>query len=259
MQVVVRALNILRQLSTTQRGLSLAEIAASLELPVSTAHRLVAVLVSEHFVTRSMTNRRYFLGPAARELYQVEHPRESPLVTPHVAIDKAAKLSGETVFLSSVVGSKVMCIALVESRHPLRLFVQVGQEMPAHAAASARVLLAWRNSAEVQKVLTGVPLTSFTAATLSNVEQVIERLALIRQRGYDVCESELDESVWAVSAPIRSSIGTVSASVTLAAPLQRMQAPADRQLALEIVLAAAADMAGDLGWAGPPRGEKALQ
>ena len=250
MQVVVRALNILRLLSTTQRGLSLAEVAERLGLAAATAHRLVGVLEAEQFVTRSTSNRRYFLGPAARELYQVEQPRASPLVTPHASIGKAAADSGETVFLSEKVGSKVVCIALAESRHPLRLFVRVGQEMPLHAAASARVLLAWRDPADVRKMFDTVPLRTFTGETPSDVDQVIERMALIRGRGYDVCEAELEESVWAVSAPVRSSTDAISASVTLAAPLQRMQSQRDREGALEIVLAAAGEMATDLGWAG---------
>src|SRR6476620_6282896 len=104
MQPVVRALSILRLLSTTQRGLTLADIGERLELPAATAHRLVAVLQGERFVTRSATNRRYFLGPAARELYQIEQPRESPLVTPHEAIGRASEVTGETVFLSEIVG-----------------------------------------------------------------------------------------------------------------------------------------------------------
>lgn len=250
----MRALNILRVLSTTQRGLALVELAERLQLPVATAHRLVGVLEAEQFVTRSTTNRRYFLGPAARELYQVEQARHSPLVERHTAIEKAAGDSGETAFLSALVGSKVVCVALVESRHPLRLFVHVGQEMPLHAAASARVLLAWRDPAEVRRMLTVAPLTTYTDETPSGVEQVVERLAVIRERGYDVCENELDDNVWAVSAPVWSSTDTVSASVTLAAPSQRIRGEADRARALETVLAAAAEMAADLGWTGslPP-------
>jgi DNA-binding IclR family transcriptional regulator len=252
MQPVARALSILRLLSTAQRGLTLADIAARLGLPGATAHRLVAVLQSEQFVTRSATNRRYFLGPGARELYQVEQPRESPLVTPHAAIGRAREATGETVFLSEIVGDRVVCLALVESHHPLRLFVRIGQEMPLHAAASARVLLAYRSAAEVRRMLNATSFTQFTADTPRNADDVLTRLLTIRERGWDVCESELDDNVWAVSAPVRCSTDAVTASVTMAAPAQRMNTSDKRARAREAVLAAAAEMAADLGW-NPPR------
>ena len=254
MQPVVRALSILRVLSTTQRGLTLADIAGRLELPPATAHRLVAVLQGEGFVTRSATNRRYFLGPAARELYQVEQPRESPLVTAHEAIGKAVEVTGETVFLSEVVGDRVVCLALVESSHPLRLFVRIGQEMPLHAAASARVLLAYRSAAEVRRMLDATSFTQFTGGTPRTVDDVMTRLLAIRERGWDVCDSELDTNVWAVSAPVRGSTNAITASVTVAAPAQRMDTADKRERAREAVLAAAAEMAADLGWnpAGTP-------
>jgi DNA-binding IclR family transcriptional regulator len=179
---------------------------------------------------------------------QIEQPRESALVTPHEAIRRASEATGETVFLSEIVGDRVVCLALVESRHPLRLFVRIGQEMPLHAAASARVLLAYRTAAEVRRMLDATVFTQFTADTPRNADDVLTRLLTIRERGWDVCESELDDNVWAVSAPVHGSTNAVAASVTIAAPAQRMDTQGRRDLARDAVLSAASDMASDLGW-----------
>ncbi len=254
MQPVVRALSILRVLSSSQRGMTLADIAERLSLPPATTHRLVTVLLGEGFVTRSATNRRLFLGPAARELYRVEDPRDSALITPHSALGAVSQSTGETVFLSEVVGTRVVCIALVESRHPLRLYVRIGQEMPLHAAASARVLLAFRSDGEVRRMLDATIFTRFTAETPASIDQVLNRLVTIREQGWDVCDSELDDNVWAVSAPVRASTGAVAASVTVAAPAQRMESRESRDRARHAVLEAAAEMAADLGWIAPSDG-----
>jgi DNA-binding IclR family transcriptional regulator len=249
-QVVVRALSILRALSGEQRGLAMGEIAERLDLPTASTHRILRVLEGERFVTRSSSNRRYFLGPAARELAPSDLARESPLVMPHEAVAAASRATGETVFLSELVGSGVVCLALAESKHPLRLFVRVGQEMPLHAAAAARVLLAGRPAAEARALLERrTPLVAFTDDTPSTVEQVMDRLEVIKKRGYDVCHSELDHNVWAIAAPVRSSTDDVVASVTLAAPMHRMADAAERERATHAVLEAAAAMSADLGWA----------
>ena len=252
MQVVVRALSVLRELAPRPGGLGLADLAARLDVPQGSMHRLLAVLEGEHFVSRSPSNRRYFLGPAARQLTEDNTRHNALLVTPHPAIAVAAQHSGETVFLTELIGNRAVCVSLVESRHPLRLFVQVGQAMPLHAAASARALLADRDPDEIRRLCATRSLTPYTAETVTDVEVLIEHLAVVRARGYDVCDDELEHGVWAVSAPVRASTGRVVASVTMAAPAYRVGSADLRSGARETVLSAASAMAADLGWVEPP-------
>lgn len=247
--MIVRSLSILRTLAHSAGGLSLRELSDRVGIPVSSAHRLMGALESEGFVTRSTTNRRYFIGPASRELAEAGRQHQSPLVTAHPAIVEAGRVSGETIFLCEFTGAAVVCIAMTESTRPLRLFVRVGQAMPLNAAASARVLLAWRDPEEVRQVLSRSALLPYMRGTPVSVAEVFSHLQLIRSRGYDICDSELDDNVWAVAAPIRSSTGDVVASVTLAAPLYRMGTEEAKTWAISTVKDAASKMSGDLGYA----------
>lgn len=248
MQVVVRSLSILRTLARSPRGLSLAELAERLEIPVASVHRLMAVLEEERFVTRSSTNRRYFIGPASREFGGASHTHHSGLVTAHAAVVAASRESGETVFLCEFTGNDVVCVALHESTMPLRLFVRVGQVMPLNAAAAARVLLAWRDPEETRLALTRAPLIRYTEGTPATVDEVLHYLRLIRTRGFDICDSELDENVWAAAAPVRGSTDEVVASVTLAAPMSRVSTEQARAHAIDLVQRSAREMSTDLGW-----------
>lgn len=246
MQPVIRALRTLRSVARAERGRSLQDLSDELEIPVGSMHRLLAVLSDEGFLSRSPTTKRYFLGPAARELVGVAP--ESGLVRPHDALRTAAETTGESVFLAELVGNRALCVALVEGRHPLRLFVRIGQEMPLHAAASARVLLSDLHDDVVRTLLTRTSMTPYTKETPTTIDQVVEHVRLIRTRGYDVCDDELDEGVWAVAAPVRSSSGRVRASVTAAAPISRASDDTTRSCLTEAVLTAAAAMAADLGF-----------
>lgn len=251
MQVVVRALAVLRTLASTATGMSLGQLAERLEVPQGSMHRLLAVLQSEGFITRSPSNRRYFLGPAARQLAEENGHQHAALVTPHPALVQAADRSGETVFLTELVGDRAVCVSLVESNHPLRMFVRIGQDMPLHAAASARTLLADRDPDEVRHLLESRPFTVFTDETCTDIGAMQEHLTVVRARGYDVCDDELDRGVWAVSAPVRASTGRVAASVTLAAPAYRVAQQGRRDQALSTVREAAQAMSEDLGWPEP--------
>lgn len=248
MQVVVRALAVLRALASTATGMSLGRLAERLDVPQGSMHRLLAVLESEHFVTRSPSNRRYFLGPAARQLAEENAHQHAALVTPHSALTQAAERSGETVFLTELVGDRAVCVSLVESIHPLRMFVRIGQDMPLHAAASARTLLAEREPDEVRRLLETRPFTPYTDETFTDVATMLEHLTVVRARGYDVCDDELERGVWAVSVPVRASTGRVAASVALAAPAYRVAQPRRRDQCLQIVREAAQAMSEDLGW-----------
>lgn len=256
MQVVRRSLHVLRLLATARQGLSLAEIAGQLDLPMASAHRVTALLLEEGFVSRSPTNKRFFLGPAAHELSHAAASHQSYAAPAHPAVAEAARSSGETVFVSGMSGNRVVCLSIVESAHPLRLFVRVGQTTPLHAAASARVLLAWREDDEVRRLLSEQPLAAFTDDTPSDVASVIERLARIRVRGYDICKSELDADVWAVAAPVRSSTGVVVASLTIAAPRVRALAPGRPEELTALAVRTADAMAADHGWAAPDPGAR---
>ncbi|MQA80072.1 MAG: helix-turn-helix domain-containing protein [Streptosporangiales bacterium] len=247
MQPVVRALAVLRSLAPTPNGLTLAQLAGSLDVPVGSMHRLLAVLEREEFVTRSPSNRRYFLGPGARQLAEESSRMNALLVTPHPALTGAADASGETVFLTELVGDRAVCVSLVESVHALRMFVRIGQDLPLHAAAAARTLLAYATEDHVRRLLGSRPLHAYTDDTLTDVDAVVGHLAVVRERGYDVCDDELDRGVWAVSMPVRTSTGRVAASVTLAAPAYRVADVAERDRMRGLVRDAADAMSADLG------------
>ncbi|MCU1640715.1 MAG: IclR family transcriptional regulator [Nocardia sp.] len=250
MQVVVRALRVLSALSTKGGGVTLQELHEDLDIPVGSLHRVLSILMQENFITRSPANKRYFIGPAARRLGEAASRQTQLLITPHRAVVKAAQVSGETIFLTELIGARAVCVALVEGRHPLRLFVRIGQDMPLHAAASSRALLAYLPTADARKLLQAYPLDAFTPETPTTVDEVIEHLEVVRERGYDICDDELDRGVWAVSAPVFASTGSAAASVTLAAAGGRIQDPAAREAAVQTVLAAAREMSTELGFAG---------
>lgn len=219
MQVVVRALSVLAHLANHPEGQTLQELADGLQLPVATAHRLLAVLGAEEYVVRAGEGKRYKLGASALALSRGIR-RNSEAAEPYM--QALSDQTQETVFLAELVGTRVVCVALVEGTRPLRLFVRVGQEMPVHAAASARSLLAFQPDGLVDAVLAEHELTRFTPETPASMAAVKRHLMLVRERGYDLCDQELDPNVVAVSAPVRAGDGKVTASVTLAAPRDRI-------------------------------------
>jgi DNA-binding IclR family transcriptional regulator len=250
MGVVVRALSVLTYLSRHRQGKTLQQLRSDLDIPLGSAHRLMATLEHEEFVRRSAGTKRYMLGSAALGLGQ-QYSSEAYLLAPPPALVKAGKVTGETVFLTQMIDTRVMCVSLVQSVHRLRLYVHVGQVMPPHAAASARVILAYRDPAVVEALLSSYPKEVFTPGTVREVNRLIDHLAETRVQGFDVCDSELDDDVWAVAAPVFDSRGTVECGVTLAAAWTRVREPETRALATLTVMRAADELSAEQGYIGP--------
>jgi DNA-binding IclR family transcriptional regulator len=258
MLVVVRALSVLTCLSGHPQGLTLQQLHDKLDIPLASTHRVLGTLEAEQFVTRSAGTKRYTLGSAARHLSE-SNSYNSFLVQPPVPVLELGKQTGETVFLTQMVESRVVCVSLVESVHRLRLFVRIGQEMPLHAAASARAILAYRDPALVEALLSAYPHEVFTSGTPKDVNSVIDHLAQVREAGYDICDSELDDNVWAVAAPVFDATGRVEYGVTLAAASARMVSEASRSEATNLIVETAHRLSSSLGYHRPPPGESFIE
>ncbi|MFI0938552.1 IclR family transcriptional regulator [Streptomyces sp. NPDC021020] len=250
MQVVVRALSVLTHLSAYRQGLTLQQLHQHLEIPVGSMHRVMSTLEQTGFVSRSATTKRYVLGPAAVSLGHADD-YEPFVIEPPAPLVEAERRCGESVVLTQLIDGRVVAVSIAGTERPLRLFVRLGQEVPLHAAASARAILAYQDPAFVETLLSSYPRASFTSGTVREINRLIDHLAVVRVRGFDVCDNELDEGVWAVSAPVRGRGGRVSTAVTVCAAWSRVADPADRAVAARIVLDAAQALSREQGYDRP--------
>ena len=238
---IVRAMKITRLLASAAHGLTMGDIAKRLKMPMSTVHRVLVVLEEQDLVVRSPSDRRYILGSAARELSTMISAHRCEFrdeVTRILAEARAA--TGETVFLSELVDSSLICMASAESPEMLRVCMSPGARIPFPASPSARAVLAWRDRTAVETLHRTAQ--SALIAGIATTSATHERLAAIRERGFDAEESELAPGVWSVAAPTRSINRSVVGSVALACPSHRRQSDVWRAEAIEVILACSRDV-----------------
>ena len=249
MQVVVRALRVIQYLGTRTQGVTLGELSDHFGVAPATMHRLMAVLTEHEFAVRTGDSKQFSLGPAALSLAQATR-HVADVARPHMQ-DLSAS-TGETVFLTELVGRRAVCVALVDGTRPLRLFVRVGQELPLNAAASARVLLAFQGEAQIDELLEAHDLMRFGPGTPTTSAAIKAHLVEVVRQDYDLCDGELDANVVAVAAPIRGREGDVVASLTAACPSNRMD-PLARKRLISLVQDAAARISAGIGYSPPLR------
>jgi DNA-binding IclR family transcriptional regulator len=242
-----RALGILEMLAYSEEELPLGEVAARVELPKSTVHRLLRTMELRGFVVRDPLSGGYRrgVGPA---------PRPGFGAAAHQALVSLAQSSGETANLGTLVGREVMYVDRADSPQALRWQLTVGSRVPAHAAALGKAILAHLGPEVVRRLLPR-RLTASTRRTITDRNALLEELAAVRRRGFAIDDEEFMDGVRCVGAPVFDEAGRVVGAVSLAGPAFRLTPETAAHQARPVV-AAAHRVSLSLGYRQARRGEE---
>jgi len=250
-QVLERTFGILEVFTEARPDWSTTQVARELDLPVPTAHRILAALKRLGYVSQDDQTRRFRLGVAALSLG--ERARTLADLRP-VAMGPLRQLSeatGETALLTvlSPARDRSVCLERVETSQPLRLSVQPGRQLPLHAGASQKALLAFMPADEIDH-LAAQPLERFCTATITSGPALRRELTAIRARGWSSSYEETNVGVWGIAVPVLSPADVVCA-VGIAGPSPRLTDTRVRQ-DVRLTHEAATVIARALGLSAPP-------
>lgn len=235
-QSVERSLSILEALAASREPLALGEISSVCKLKLSTAHRLLATLVSKGFASQNIENGKYRLG---LKTFQIGNAALYSLdlrsaARPHLIkmVDKCEETANLAVLSRSNHGYELVYIDQVESPKMIRTFARVGSPVPIHCTGSGKMLLALLDDRDVDLMLRIAPLEKFTQNTITDRKALLDEIKQIRQNGYALDLEETEIGVACVSAPIRNYENKVIAAVSVSGPVTRVAPPYDRFISL---------------------------
>ncbi len=186
------------------------DAAERLGVSVSTAHRLLGMLVYRDFAEQ-LPDRRYgpgrLLQGGAPPQAAVPRLREAALPYMRRLVDEL----GETVNLTVLAGSEVRFVATVECARVLRVGDRTGRALPAHLSSGGKAVLAGLPRPELAAVL-----GALDEATASRLER---ELRSVRRRGVAVNDEETESGLTAVGVALGA--GAPPAAISLAMPSVR--------------------------------------
>ena len=141
MRSLKRAFAVVSAIGESPIGLGLQDLSTQLDVPPASMHRLLAALEDEGLVIRSPASRRYFIGPNAMSFGSASVRSRRLQQIPPGPLARAAVTSGQTLFLTELIDTRAICVAVAQGRRQGKLHAVLGREMPMHVAASARILL----------------------------------------------------------------------------------------------------------------------
>jgi DNA-binding IclR family transcriptional regulator len=247
-RVLEKSIDLLYSFESHQPEQSLSQISRSLGFPPSTTRRLLKVMISRRLIQQDAATKLYRLGPG---LFYLASVAREGLEIRRVALpfmERLRELTGENAVLHELRDGKRVCIEKVESKEVLRDSLRVGDQFPAHAGASGKVLLAYLPNEELHDyVKSGPALEAFTPRTITDPKKLAADLARTRRQGFAYsCGERVMDGLCAISAPIFDSDGRVPYSLTITLTPFRLQAKGRNKL-VELVKRIATEISHKLG------------
>ena len=196
-QVVSRAIAVLKACEALGPGLSLSDIARHVDLPRSTVQRIVQSLADGGFLVSEGRSRSIALGPdllamgadATANVFELAHP----------FLKELAEQTGETVDLARLNRDHMIFINQVPGAHRLRAVSAVGDVFPLHCTANGKVALALLNETQLHKALSG-KLTAFTHNTITDHAALLTEISAVKSGAVAVDNEEHSLGICAIGA-----------------------------------------------------------
>ncbi|MGB6009088.1 IclR family transcriptional regulator [Castellaniella sp.] len=204
---VGRATAILDLIARTGSPQSLADLTHALQLPKSSLHGLCATLEQLNLLTR-LESGQVTLGPhvmmwANAFLAHIDITQEF-----FASWDEMRVLPEETITLSVRDGREVAYIACRNGSRPLGYTFRTGMRIPAVYTATGLAMLSTLPDQGVRKLFdrsSGEWPAPLTVKGLRNLEELLQELHAVRQRGYSIDREGVREGMYCFGAPVFDS------------------------------------------------------
>jgi DNA-binding IclR family transcriptional regulator len=245
-QLLERTFVVLSLFTPEHRDWTVTELARACGLPVPTAYRIVSALHRNGFLSRHEVSKRYRLGPAIMRLGRTAAITADLRGLGRPVLQKLAFRTKETSLLMTVSGSgcSAVCVDRMDHREPLCLSAQPGREIPLHAGALQKMLLANLPILDAERVL-DAPLKPLCSNTITDPQRLRQELASIRQRGWAASCEETNHGVWELAVGLIDEFGNSVAAIGVAGRYERK--PRQLRPWLALLSDAAAEVAAQLG------------
>jgi IclR family acetate operon transcriptional repressor len=215
------------------------DAAERLGVSVSTAHRLLGMLVYRDFAVQ-LPDRRYDAGPVWGSGTGQQEPvaRLREVALPHLR--RLVERLEETANVMVLAGTDVRFVATVECDQVLRVGDRTGRTLPAHLSSGGKAVLATLDADRLPSFL--VPLGEVASARLER------ELSTVRRRGFAVNDQETEAGLIAVGVAVPPAGGFSGAALSVSAPRVRYSAhllPAWTSRLTEVAAAIAGDLSAD--------------
>jgi DNA-binding IclR family transcriptional regulator len=250
-QTIERVSLILDVVGQNLQGISLGDIAAGLNLPKGTVHRILSSLSHYGFVRQDGKARNYFLGLKLMDLGTRLANQLDLRRTAEPALRALADKTRETVHLVLLDHGEIVYIDKIEIRQDtggLTMASRLGARNPAHCCAVGKALLSHLPEEALEEFIREKGLPPRTANTITDPDRFRGHLQTVRSQGYAVDDEENERGIRCVAAAILNEKGLPAAAISVSGPAFRITKKLIQESIRHDVVRTAKEISRQLGY-----------
>jgi DNA-binding IclR family transcriptional regulator len=220
-QSVSHALDVLEEFHGDTDELGVTELSKKLKLHKNNVFRILATLQSRNYIEQNKANENYRLGVRCLELGQTFIHQRGMLKQAKPVLQELAEKTGETSYVSILRGNEVIYLDSVEPATTVRVVSRLGLNMPTHATAAGKALVAHESEEDLRKRF-GPELKGYTENTIRDIEELLRNLEAAREKGYAADLEEFEDGLRCVASPIRDYTRKVIGALSVSGPAHRL-------------------------------------
>ncbi|MET3507188.1 IclR family transcriptional regulator [Halalkalibacter oceani] len=221
---VERTLVIIKALVGKTNGASVSKLMADTGISKSVVSRILKTLKENHYVEQDPETRFYRLTYDYINLALLHYHALGIDGMFLPTLRKIAQELKELVQITFVRNEKIYFVQKAEGDNPLKVADMVGKEAPLHCSAAGKLWLSSLPEEEVKRIIGERGMKRYTEKTITELQELLNELASIRQSGYAVSREEFHQGVVGVAVPIlfHYQPNKITAIIVIAAPSIRM-------------------------------------
>lgn len=221
-QAVSNAVEILELLGSHEHELSISEIVSKLELTKSNVNKLLANLEKYGYVEHNRYTGNFRLGVKTFQISQAYINKLNLIdISTHILNGLKQQLN-ESVYIGVLRHSNVVYLDVIETDEPVRVMPRIGNVGPAYATAIGKAQLSTMTDDEIAGLYENKEFLKLTKNTINNIQELLEDIKQVREKGYALDLEEYEEEVHCIGAPVLNFMGKVIAGISVSGPKVRM-------------------------------------
>lgn len=216
-----RVIEILCLVSRINEGLSFTEISLQTDIPKSTLSPILQTLVDYKMLYLNKNTMRYKIGSKSFRIGYAFVEDIDIIEEIKDEMEEVVSKCDEICQLGILDGENVLYMAKVEPDQSIKLDSSVGKSFPAYATALGKCLLANFSNTKL-KSMYNKELVAITKNTITNVDELIDKVSNVRQRGIAYEWGESNEQVMCLAVPIKHKDRAIF-SLSVSVPIYRAE------------------------------------
>lgn len=244
------AIRALQLFSDDTPELSVSHVSRSLQVPMSSASRMLATLRDEGLLEQLPGSKTYKPGLLAFRLGSMYGAAGSiqDIIRPAM-LDLVHKLK-HSCWLATLNGTSIVVLDNVHGGYPIRFVVEPGSQLPAHTTAAGKALLARLSDTTVRELYQGMGLSLSTSAGARHIDDLLRELATVRERRWAETNQEAVDGIKAIGISLMSPDSRRTLALSISFPVLNVPEGTEETIRTDLLEVAASlgQRLGDPQW-----------